>query len=485
MQWNKVLSAVGAALLFLTVAMIVPLIVGIAYREEKMFFPWLLSIGFTGGMGFFLFWFFKTPQKTALTQREGIAIVAFTWLGISLAGSLPFIFSSSLPITEAVFESVSGFTTTGFTSFSNVQAEPHAILFWRSFMQWLGGMGIIVISIAIFPFLGVGGGMQLFKTELSNPTGDKIRPRIQDTARTLWKVYLLLTATEIILLMIGGMNLFDSVCHSFSTVATGGFSTKNNSIAYFNSAYIENVIMIFMLLSGISFTLFYYMIAKKEYWILWKNPETKFYIIVVCILSILIFIPLLFAHTFQNAWVSLRHSFFHLISLVTTTGFTVTDYTTWPVLPQIILFLSMFMGACAGSTTGGIKMYRIMLYAKFCYSQMFQLIHSRVVHQVKIKEKVVPPQLIRNALGFLGLYLFVCAVGVLLLAAMNVDGMTAAAAVISCVGNGGSAFGGVGPSETLTGIPMAGKWVLSICMLVGRLEIYTFLLLLVPAFWRK
>ena len=485
MQWNKVLSTVGAALLFLAVAMLVPLFVGMAYGEEEIFFPWLFSIGIISSIGFVFFWFFRVPEKSALTQREGIAIVAFTWLSISMAGALPFIFSSSLPVTEAFFESVSGFTTTGFTSFRDVQSQPYAILFWRSFMQWLGGMGIIVISIAIFPFLGVGGGMQLFKTELSNPTGDKVRPRLQDTARTLWKVYLLLTAAEIVLLMVGGMNLFDSVCHSFSTVATGGFSTKNTSIAYFNSVYIENVIMVFMFLSGISFALFYYMFAKKEYWVLWRNPETRFYFIVVAILSLLIFIPLMVTNTFQSVWANLRYSFFQLISLITTSGFTIADYTEWPILPQAVLFISMFMGACAGSTTGGIKMYRIMLYGKFCYSQLFQLIHSRAVHQVKVNGKVIPPQLIHNTLGFLGLYLFVCIVGIVILSAMNVDLITSAAAVISCVGNGGSTFGGVGSSETLTGLPTAGKWVLSVCMLIGRLEIYTFLLLLVPAFWRK
>jgi len=486
MRWNKIITAVGMAMLFLAVMMIVPLLVGISYGEKEIVRPWLIAIGFTALVGFFLFRIFRSPQKTSLTRQEGIAIVAFTWISIVLIGALPLYLTSSLGITDAIFEAISGFTTTGFTAYTNVEILPRTILFWRSLMHWMGGMGIIVLSIAILPFLGVGGGTQMFKAELSNPTGDKVRPRIQDTARALWKVYLFLTIAEIVLLMIGGMTLFDSVCHSFSTVATGGFTTKNSSIAFFNSAYIEVVITIFMILSGISYALFYYMIIKKDYLTVWRNPEVRFYLGVILVFASLISVSLYFTQTFDSLGISARRGLFQFVSILTTTGFSSFDHSMSPIFIQAVLFLAMFLGACTGSTTGGLKMYRVMLYCKFCYHEIFQLIHSRAVRQIKISSKVVAPELVRNALGFLGLYLFICIVGILALTAMSVDGLTASASVISCMGNGGLTLGALGPSgDGITSLPIAARWVLSFCMLAGRLEIYTILILLVPAFWRK
>jgi len=377
---------------------------------------------------------------------------------------------------------MSGFTTTGATICLSVEQLPQSILFWRSFIQWLGGMGIILFSIAILPFLGVGG-MELYKAEVPGPTPDKIKPRIAETARILWKVYLLISLTEVILLLAGGMNLFDSLCHTFTTLATGGFSTRNNSIEYYNSPYLETVFIVFMLLAGINFSLHYRLLLGnlKGFW---KNSELHFFLCVFLISSALIAINLRL-NFFDSLVPSLRYASFQVASILTTTGYSSNNFGVWPAFPQCLLLLLMFIGGCTGSTGGGIKCFRIMLLLKQGYRELYRMIHPRAVIPVKLSGKSISTGIMEGVWGFFYLYLFLFATISLIMTLLGLDLITAISSVAACIGNIGPGLSAVGPAENYSHIPTLGKWLLSFSMLVGRLEIYTVIVLFVPEFWKK
>jgi trk/ktr system potassium uptake protein len=482
MRWRFVLNIVGVLLLFFGLTMIFPLIAGLYYKDQSVV-PVLVSMGVTMVGGFILYAITRGVKSEHISQREGMAIVTVGWTAVGFFGALPFYLGGEIPcFVDAFFESVSGFTTTGSSILTNIEAVSKGLLFWRSFIQWLGGMGIIVLSIAILPFLGVGG-MQLYKAEVPSPVPDKLKPRIRDTAMILWKVYALFTVAETVLLMIGGMGFFDALCHTFTTMPTGGFSTQNASVAHYNSTYFDMVIVFFMLMAGVNFSLHYQMLRGKPL-AFWRDSECRFFLGLTLLLVLVVSFDI-FGTVYDSMGQALRFGAFQVVSILTTTGFATADYEGWPAMSQLIILGCMFLGASAGSTGGGMKCLRVMLYLKYCYKELFSLVHPRAVKQIKIGGKPVPDDVMRSVLGFLGLYIGLFAVCSVVLAGMGVDFVTSFAAVAATIGNIGPGFGFVGPTENFAEMPYLGKWLLSWCMLLGRLEIYTVVILLVPEFWRK
>ncbi len=482
MRWRYILYVVGVLIFFFGLTMVLPSVAGI-YYQDGCIRSLLISMGVTIATGLGLFGLFHKERVVHISQREGMAIVAVGWTVVGFFGALPFYFdSSSWTFIDALFESVSGFTTTGASILSDIEALPKGLLFWRSFIQWLGGMGIIVLSIAILPFLGVGG-MQLYKAEVPSPVPDKLKPRIRDTAVILWKVYAILTVAQVCFLMIGKMSFFDALCHAFTTMPTGGFSTQNASIAQYDSLYFDIIFIVFMVLAGINFSLHYQLIRGRPL-AFWRDAECRFFLVAVVLLSLLVSWDV-FGPVYKTIGQSLRYGAFQVVSILTTTGYATYDYEQWPAMSQLILLLCMFLGASAGSTGGGMKCLRIMLCCKFCYKELFALVHPRAVLSIKIGGRSVPEDVMRSVLGFMVLYIGLFGFSSVMLAGMGVDFVTAFGAVAATMGNIGPGFGMVGPVENYAQLPYLGKWLLIWCMLLGRLEIYTILIFLVPEFWRK
>jgi len=482
MRWRLILYVVGLLTLFFGLTMTAPLAASLFFLDGSGI-PMSVSLAITILFGATMTIGFRGAEIADIRQREGMAIVFFGWTAMGFFGALPFYMGcEGLSFTDAFFESVSGFTTTGASIFANIEIHPEGILFWRSYIQWLGGMGIIVLSLAVLPFLKVGG-MQLYKAEVPSPVPDKLKPRIQETAVTLWKVYILFTVLQILMLLAGGMNLYEAVCHTFTTMPTGGFSTKSASIAHYNSAYFDTVFILFMLMAGINFSLHYQMLRGKPLAI-WKDAEGRFFLFIALVLVLLVTWNI-HGEIYHTIGDSIRYGAFQVVSILTTTGFATADYETWPAMSQVILFLCMFIGASAGSTGGGIKCLRIMLLFKYCYRELFSLVHPRSITHIKISGKPIPEEIIRSVIGFMALYIGLFAICSVILSGLGVDFVTSLTAVASCIGNIGPGFGMVGPTENYAAIPILGKWLLIWCMLLGRLEIYTVILLLVPEFWRK
>ena len=483
MSVKNILYILGSLLFFLGLTMLLPLVCSIYYGEGD-YKALSVSMGITSLTGLLLFYLFKpTNGDLTLSHREGFIIVASGWFLAATFGSLPYLIHGVLPsFVDAFFESISGFTTTGATVIPHIEGIPHGILLWRSLTQWLGGMGIIILSIAIFPLLRVGG-MQLYKAELPSPVKDKLTPRVTETARTLWIVYIIISTVEFILLLFGGMDVFNSLCHTFTTMATGGFSTSDASIAQFHSAYIDGVITLFMLIAGINFTLHYSLIVGNFRAVL-TNSELRFYL-GIALTAVIIVTLNLRLHVFDEIGKCLRYSSFQVISILTTTGFTTANFSEWPSLSKIILLLLMFVGGSAGSTGGSIKCLRILLILKHSYRELYRLVHPHAVTAVKLGKRIVYPETMASIWGFFILYLAVTLVAAIILTVLGLDVMTAFSSVAATIGNVGPGFGAVNPSSTYSEIPYLGKWVLSLCMLAGRLEIYTVLILFIPEFWKK
>jgi trk system potassium uptake protein TrkH len=482
MRWRYILNIIGILTFFFGLTMVIPLLVGLYYRDQSTI-PLLKSMGITAIAGSCLYYIFRSEKAEVISQREGMAIVAVGWTAVGVFGALPFYFGNGFTgFVDAVFESVSGFTTTGASILTNIEIVSKGLLFWRSFIQWLGGMGIIVLSVAILPFIGVGG-MQLYKAEVPSPVPDKLKPRIRETAMVLWKVYALISLAQTLLLMAGGMNLFDALCHTFTTMPTGGFSTKNASIAHYNSVYFDCVFIFFMLMAGINFSLHYQLLRGKPL-IFWRDSECRFFLVTVLLLIMVVSFDV-YNSVYKTFGAALRYGSFQVVSIITTTGYATADYERWPAMSQLILLLCMFFGASAGSTGGGMKCLRIMLCFKYCYRELFSLIHPHAVTQIKISNKAVPDDVLRSVVGFLALYVALFALSSVALAGMGVDFKTSFAAVAASIGNIGPGFGMVGPVGNYAEIPILGKWLLVWCMLLGRLEIFTVIIMIVPEFWRK
>ncbi len=467
---------------FLGLSMGAPLLVSLIYKDTSspaLFF----SMCTTTFISIIVFISTRRGDDVQLTHRDGVVIVTLGWVMAGLFGTLPYLLSGAIPdFTNAYFESMSGFTTTGASILNNIEALPEGILFWRSLTQWLGGMGIIVLSIAILPFLGIGG-MQLYRAEIPSPVVDKLKPRISETAKTLWKVYLLITAVEVVLLLFGGMSLFDSVCHAFCTMPTGGFSTKNASIAHFNSAYFDAIFIVFMLLAGINFSLHYRML-KGDFKIFGRDSECRVFLLMAVVFTLIVTVNI-YGSVYGSITEAFRQAAFHVSSIITTTGFVTADYEKWPGLSQLILLGCMFLGGMAGSTGGGMKTMRIMLLIRHGYTELFRIIHPHAVTAVKLGGKAVPADTLSSIWGFFILYIGLFVVASLIMASLGLDMISAFASVAASIGNIGPGLGVVGPVKNFFGIPLAGKWVLIFCMLLGRLEIYTVIVLIAPEFWRK
>lgn len=434
---------------------------------------------------------FRSP-KTELTRREGMGIVSLGWLSAGLFGALPFYLAgifgdmSFTSYINCAFESISGYTTTGASILGatvKIESLGPGLLFWRSLTHWLGGMGIIVLSIAILPILGVGG-MQLFKAEVPGPTSDKLRPRIKETAKTLWLVYIALSAIETVLLMVGGMTLFDALCHTFGTMATGGFSTRSASIGAYGSPFIDTVVTIFMFLAGCNFALHYLLITKgpKSYI---KNSEFKFYLVLILLMVFLASMTLRLTGTYDSVIDSLRYGAFQIVSIVTTTGYATANFGIWPFALQLLLLVLMFFGGCAGSTGGSIKMIRIMMVLKFAYRELYKLVHPKAFATVKLQGIVVQKDILESIASFFILFIGIFVFGSLIMTLLGLDLVTATSSVAATLGNIGPGLGAVGPTENYFHIPVIGKIVLMLCMIFGRLEIYTILILFIPEFWKK
>ncbi len=425
--------------------------------------------------------------ESRMGEREGYVIVAMVWVVFSAFGLLPYYLSGQVPsLTDAWFESMSGFTTTGATIIPDLDVITHGLLFWRSLTQWIGGMGIIVLSIAILPIFGLNG-MQLYAAEVSGLTYEKVSPRISDTAKMMWSIYILLTVTEVVALWLCGMDVFDAVCHSFSTIATGGFSTHNNSLEYYDSAAIHYTVAFFMFISGINFVLLIYLLRGKTRYF-FKDEELRWYSVAVAVFAVLLTLGLYIA---RPGWSGIemerafRDSVFTVISSMTSTGFTISDYMYWPVVAWVVIFFLMLTGACAGSTAGGIKWVRLAIILKNGIAEFQRRIHPNAIIPVKLNEKTVPQQTINNIMAFLIFYIFIIVITVVIFCATGVDFDEAIGSAVSAIGNVGISIGQFGPAGTYADFPMVAKWVMSFVMLIGRLEIFTVLLLFTRTLWKK
>ena len=463
--------------LFILLAAIFPLI----FHEQDLV-PILLSALITFSFGGILLLVTKNSNKQ-IGKHEKYIIVSLVWVVLSIFGSFPFIIGGYIPnYTDAFFETMSGFTTTGASILNDIEALPHGILFWRSLTQWMGGMGIIVLSIAILPMLGIGG-MQLFAAEVPGLTPEKLHPKIKDTARRLWGIYVGFTALEVLLLIFGGMDWFDSICHSLTTMATGGYSTKQASIAFYDSHYIRYVITFFMFIAGVNFSLSYFAL-KFKFKKITQNDEFKTYLSLALLFTIIITTVLVFVQN-QNFSDALCDASFQVVSIMTTTGFVTADYLLWVPFLSIIIFFLMFLGGSAGSTGGSIKIVRIMLFFKNSSYELKRLMHPNAIIPVRLNGKPVSEQIITNILAFIAFYITVFIFGVIAMSAMGLDLETSMGAVAASLGNIGPGIGDVGPVENFSAIPAVGKWLLSFLMLCGRLELFTVLILFSRAFWKQ
>jgi trk system potassium uptake protein TrkH len=481
MRFASVLHILGLLLMFLAVAMLLPIPFSLYYGDAS----WValcITAALTLFCGFACY--AATRFRSAdLRPKEGFAIVTFAWLFFSLFGALPFVFHGAIPsFTDAFFETMSGFTTTGATILPDIEALPHGLLFWRSLTHWIGGMGIILLSLAILPFLGVGG-MQLFKAEVPGPVADRLTPRITETAKILWGVYVAFTLVETLLLVWGGMSLFDGLCHSFGTLATGGYATKNASIGHYASGFIEWIIIVFMLIAGTNFSL-HYRAIRGDWKVYFRNQEFLFFLSLVGIAVAVLSVDTFFNH-YRGVEKTLRDTLFQTVAIVTTTGYGTADYEQWSFSSQFVLFMLMFFGGCAGSTGGGMKMMRVHLLVRFVFSEVTRLVHPRAVVPVRIGKNVIERDVVGNVVGFFILYMFIFAMGVFMMSTMGLDMRSSFGAVAATLNNIGPGLGSVGPTDNYAHIPSSGKWLLTVLMLMGRLEVYTVIILLSPSYWKK
>ncbi|MFO7614336.1 MAG: potassium transporter TrkG [Bacteroidales bacterium] len=476
-----ILNIMGFLLMMEGIFMLLGLPFALYYRDPN---AWTLPLSFliTSGTGLLLWYLTRHKSRVQINKREGFLVVSMAWFITSLFGTLPYLISGAIPsFTNAFFETMSGFTTTGATILTDIEVLPKGILFWRSMTHWIGGMGIIVLSVAVLPFLGIGG-MQLYSAEMPGITKDKLHPRITETAKRLWGIYLILTLAQTALLMLGKMNLFDSLCHAFGTMATGGFSTKNDSIAGF-SPYIQYVIALFMILAATNFTL-HYIAFLGRFGKVWRNEEFRKYIYLLGIVTAIVTILLIWKAGISGEK-AFRDALFQVVSIVTTTGYITSDYLAWPGTIWFFIFLLMFIGGMSGSTGSGTKVVRQMLLFKTAGKEMKRAMHPQGVIPVRLNNEAVSQDIIFKVMAFIQLYILIFAFGVMVMAFLGLDFETAIGATIATLGNIGPGIGEVGPTGNYAFIPTPGKWFLSLLMLLGRLELFTLLILFSSAFWKK
>jgi len=482
MKFKIIFKIIGFLLILNGLAMLTALPFSIYYNSDDIAAIVISGIS-TALLGSAMWFLIKTDPDEEISKRDGYLIVTFGWIASSLVGTLPYIIHGSIPsFTDAFFETMSGFTTTGATILQDIEAVPPGLLYWRSMTHWIGGMGIIVLSLAILPILGIGG-MQLFQAEVAGPSKDKIHPRVTETAKRLWGIYVILTVVEVVLLLFGDMDLLDAICHSFGTLATGGFSTKNASIAYYHSSYIEYVIIIFMFISGTNFTLHYFALKGKVF-NYFKDNEFRYYFLFV-VLTVGATALFLILNNSQNTESAFRDSAFSILSILSSTGFVTVNYEAWAeFFPEVFLIL-LLIGACAGSTSGGVKIIRYEILIKNSLNELKKLIHPNAVIPVRHNNKAVSNDIVSKIAAFVMLYMIIFILASLLLSIIGFDLSSSMGAVAACLANIGPGLGATGPSTNYSSVPELGKWVLSIVMLLGRLELFTIIILFSPSFWKN
>lgn len=455
--------------------------VSLLYHEDDLI-SFLQSASLTALMGVVLLFIGRGAEKQ-LGRRDGYVIVTVAWLAFSLFGMLPFYLSGYIPsITNAFFETMSGFSSTGATILNDIEKLPHGLLFWRSMTQWIGGLGIVFFTIAVLPIFGVGG-IQVFAAEASGPTHDKVHPRIGITAKWIWSIYAGITCVLVALLMLGGMDWFDSVCHAFATTGTGGFSTKQASVAYYSSPYIEYVISIFMFISGINFTLLLFFVNRKFKKVI-NDAELKWYFWSVVLFTGVIAVILYYSKP-MGMEESFRQSLFQVISLHTSTGFATADYMLWPAVTWGLLTIVMLMGACAGSTTGGLKCIRMVILGKVARNEFKHILHPNAILPVRLNKQVISPSVQSTVLAFCFIYAVIIIISVLIMMGLGIGFVESVGCVVSSIGNMGPGLGETGPAFSWNALPDIAKWLLAFLMLLGRLELFTVLLLFTPEFWKR
>jgi len=482
-QFPSILRVLGILLMVFSTTMLMPALVGLLYGDGAVW-PFLFAFFGLFWLGLITWWPLRLASRD-LRLRDGFLLVVLFWTVLGLGGAVPLLLAEQpdMKLVDAVFESVSGLTATGATVLVGLDELPHSILFYRQQLQWLGGMGIVVLAVAILPVLGVGG-MQLFRAEVPGPIKDsKLTPRIAETAKALWFIYLGLTASCAVAYKLAGMNWFDAIGHSFSTVAIGGFSTHDASFGYFHSAAIEMVAVFFMLASGINFALHFLAWRRLDLATYWRDDEFRTYALWFLGLFLVVWGYLLLAHTYGTAGSAFSAALFHVVSLGTTTGFSTADYTVWPGFLPILLILASFIGGCTGSTAGGIKVMRFLLLFRQGVRELYRLIHPNAELVVKVGGHALPDNVLNAVWGFFSAYVGIFVLLFLFLSALGMDTVSAFAAVAACMNNMGLGLGEVAANFASVSDP--GKWVLCLAMLLGRLEIFTLLVLFTPAFWRR
>lgn len=476
MNLKSIVNLFSILVLFFSLSYIFPIIISLIFDDgaTELFMYTLLGVGLIGLVGLLA----TRKVDNELSQKDGFVIIVLFWVVLCFAGSIPF-YLSGMNAIDSIFESMSGITTTGATVISNLDTLPESLLFYRQLLQWMGGMGLIVLAIAVMPLLGIGGG-QIYKTEIPGAMGEqKLTPRIKETAQVLWLIYLGLTVLCAILYYLGGMGSFDAVSHAMSTVAIGGFSTHNDSIGHFNSIAIETICIVFMLLSAFSFTLHYFAVFKKKPLKYFYDPEIRFFMSILAI----IFIICAMISNISNYGPNLRELAFHSVSMLTTTGFSISNSSEWPFSISFILLIGAFIGACAGSVGGGVKSWRVLIMINHAHKNLMRIIHPNSVISLKIGTKNVNDEVATSVWGFFSIYIISFIILLLFVLVTGVDFESAFSAVGACLNNLGPGLGIV--SENYANINSASKGILAFAMLLGRLEIFTLLVILTPMFWSK
>lgn len=479
MNKKMILYILGQMLKAEAVFMILPVIVGLIYKEESVT-AFVITIVLSLAVGFCIS--YEQPKNKVIYARDGFVVVALAWIILSLFGAMPFTLGGAIPsYVDAIFETVSGFTTTGATILTDIEALPNCMAFWRCFTHWIGGMGVLVFMLAIIPLAG-DNSMHLMRAEVPGPQVGKLVPKLKSTAKILYGIYIVLTMIEVLFLMLGGMSLFDSLLHSFSTAGTGGFSNKNSSVAAFDSVYIDTVITIFMVIFGINFNLMYFILIGRAKAVL-QSEELKVYLGIIVIATAAITLNTL--SLYDNIGQAIRYASFQVGSIITTTGFITYNYELWPEFSQIIVMLLMFIGACAGSTGGGIKVARIIIMAKSARREISSLAHRRLVRNIRLEGKTVEEETVRGVAIYFMVYCIIMAIGILLISLDGFSFETTVSSVITCINNVGPGLGAVGPVGNFSGFSGFNKIVLSLAMLIGRLEIFPLIMLLSPSVWKS
>ncbi len=482
MNFRIVGKVLGLYFLFYSIVFVLPLLVALDFRERSIAGWFLLVALLTAGLGAGLY-FSQRHTRERMYRKEGLLTVSGGWLLTAAIGALPFYLSREIPsYTDAFFETMSGFTTTGASILTDIESISHGLLFWRSFTHWLGGMGIIVLFIAVLPVFGVGS-KHLFRVEIPGPSKDSFMPRLRDTALVLWGIYLAISLLEFAALMLCGMDWFDSATHTFGTMATGGFSTHSASVGYFHSPAVEWVIIAFMLMAGINFSLYFQLIRGRM--LFFRDTEFRAYIGIAAVVAAALYATNLLHGAVPTGHHGIRACVFQTVSILTTTGFTTENFDAWPAFARAVLFCLMFIGASAGSTGGGLKIVRVVILGKWAWRSVIRTFHPQSIVPVRISGRPLTQEIEDQVTGlfvaFIGLFLL----GTLTMSLLGYNFDTAMSASIACLGNIGPGLGLVGAAENYSFIHPVGKWVLSMLMMAGRLEVYALLVLLVPSFWRK